>query len=330
MFHSARVGLLGSALAALLVAATGSAADADPKFLPDDTEVVVFVDVKQVLGSELAKTHAKLIDQFKGQVRDAIKGNPAVATLFDKAGFDPFKDLTSVTLAMPPAVDVVPTVILHGTFDRAKIAAVMADAAKAAPDKVKVAKVGKADVYEVVGDDKKAFHAGLVADGVLVIAGSADGVKVALDRAAGTAKPALKKELAALLDPAGKASVAFHVTSDGITKLAANTPGVNPQATAAFKQFDGASLTAAVGKDVDARMSLTVKDEATAKQMALQAGLGLGVAKGMLATQAQKNPQLAPLMTALDTLKTGSDKNAFTLTGKLSAEVIGKLLEGAK
>ena len=55
MFRLTRIGL-GSALAVVLAAASGRAAEAD-KLIPADAEFVAAVNVKQVLESDIIKKH---------------------------------------------------------------------------------------------------------------------------------------------------------------------------------------------------------------------------------------------------------------------------------
>src|SRR5689334_2673276 len=65
------------------------------KLLPADTEVVITVNVKQILGSALLKKAG--LDQWKG----ALKELPQVGDILEELGFDPFTDLDRVTIASP-------------------------------------------------------------------------------------------------------------------------------------------------------------------------------------------------------------------------------------
>ena len=88
------------ALSATAVPAPG----VEAKYLPSDTELVISVNVKQMLGSEVAKNYRDAIGQLKGYLEDQIQNHPA-AKYLERAGFDVFRDLHSVTVASNGAKD---------------------------------------------------------------------------------------------------------------------------------------------------------------------------------------------------------------------------------
>src|SRR5262249_47295568 len=112
-----RCRLWGAALAVAALAAPARAADLDP-YLPADTEVVVTVNVRQLLGSELLKKLG--LDKAK----EALKDLDQVKTVLDELGFDPFKDLDRLTVAGPGGTEQDRGLIIaRGRFDPDKFKA---------------------------------------------------------------------------------------------------------------------------------------------------------------------------------------------------------------
>src|SRR6516165_1850557 len=86
----ARTWLLAGALLALVLPARAAEPD---KYLPNDTEAIVVLNVKQILDSPLVKKH------LAEKIRDEIKNNAEVSKVLEALGFDPLKDLSSITIA---------------------------------------------------------------------------------------------------------------------------------------------------------------------------------------------------------------------------------------
>lgn len=103
------------AVAAAMSFAAPALAD-DLKSAPADAFAVVRVDVKAITGSALFKD---LVTPFQN-TPDYKKG---MEELQAKAGFDPFKDLSSVTIFLSPGKkgDPAPVIIAEGTFKADKI-----------------------------------------------------------------------------------------------------------------------------------------------------------------------------------------------------------------
>src|SRR4051794_26808628 len=82
--------LFAAAFLAVVVAAPVRAAEVDV-LLPAETEAVMFVNVRQILDSDLVKKYAL------GQVKQALQGNENQKLLKD-LGLDPLKDIDRVTV----------------------------------------------------------------------------------------------------------------------------------------------------------------------------------------------------------------------------------------
>src|SRR5690348_15351621 len=99
-----------------VVAAPVHAAELD-KFLPDDTQVVASINVRQILDSGLAKKYeiAKEFEKALGQNEEATK-------VLKGLGLDPLKDITRITIAHTGKQDDKQVLAcIHGSFDLAKI-----------------------------------------------------------------------------------------------------------------------------------------------------------------------------------------------------------------
>lgn len=117
----------------LAIAAPARAADVD-KLLPDDTEYVVSVNVKQIMESPLIKKHAL------EKLRAHIKENSEVSKILETLNFDPLKDLSSVTTAGQGTgpVDMKAYIIARGNFDVAKFESKAEEVSKNMGDVLKI------------------------------------------------------------------------------------------------------------------------------------------------------------------------------------------------
>src|SRR5579872_3542752 len=234
----------GLALAALFAATTATAAPAttpkltpvagalDP-YLPDDTEVLVTINVRQILDSEVVKKN--LLEA----AREGLKGLDQVQTVLTDLGFDPFKDLDKVLIAGPGGGDEDRgLVIVRGRFDLAKFKKRGAEAARDNSDIVTIHKVadgqgGQFLIYEVktpVQDQEKQLFVALASREVALASFGKDYVVDALKKNAGKAKAGVKlksKEFATLLARMdGKQSVSFAAVGKALTKGSADLPAM--------------------------------------------------------------------------------------------------------
>src|SRR5437762_386637 len=127
-----RAALLLSGLA-LAFAAPTRAAEFD-QYLPNDTAVVVSVNVEQLLNSPLGKKY------LRAALEQAIKDNPQAQEILKALNFDPLKDLTRLTVAATGTEQDNALAILNGQFDREKVESTLAKVAADQPDKLKIHK----------------------------------------------------------------------------------------------------------------------------------------------------------------------------------------------
>src|SRR5205085_1963922 len=102
--------LLAGAMLALIVPVRAAEID---KYLPGDAEVVATVNVKQIADSAVFKKYGE------EKARELLKDNDHASKVLEALGLDPFKHITSVTIAAA-GTDDKGYIIVHGQFDIAK------------------------------------------------------------------------------------------------------------------------------------------------------------------------------------------------------------------
>src|SRR5262245_29503270 len=112
-----RYSIAAACVLGLLLGASAASAQGT-KLLPSDTGLVFTFNVQQVLKSEVVKSNKLILDLIQGQINQQLD-DKGVSKYFKAAGFDLFRDLYSVTVAMPGGgrnLDEA-IVILEGNFD---------------------------------------------------------------------------------------------------------------------------------------------------------------------------------------------------------------------
>src|SRR5438132_362818 len=80
-----------------------------------------------------------------------------------KADFDLFKDLSSITFAIPGARNPEEGfILLEGNFDAEKIEAAATEASKEAGGGLKVVMIGKVKAFEIAPKDEKTMYVGIL------------------------------------------------------------------------------------------------------------------------------------------------------------------------
>jgi hypothetical protein len=300
-------------LALALVAGMAQAADND-KYLPNTTEGVVTVNVKQLLAAPLVKANLETAKALLGAA-------PELQQALDDIGFDPFKDVDTVVLAIDrdPSKSVI---FVNGKFDTTKIAARAEKAAKEESAILKVIKSADYTYYsvkppETKGVPNETMYVALLDGTTLVAAPTPDAVVDALDKKADKKKSEVKPELRALLAKADREPTISIVSLTGplsatgqaiVEKLNAITGGIT------------------VGDDVKAAFVLSTKNAKDADSVESELKAGIDQITGLAELVANQNKELKPLVDAVKTLKVAAQGNAITLTGQLSKEVLDRLV----
>lgn len=295
--------------------------------LPDDTEAVVAINLKQLLGTDLIKK----IDT-KGANTDKVK---------EELGFDPAKDIESVVFAIPGGGNAEKTiVILNGTFDPAKFEGKIEEAAKAKADNVKVHSVveGKENfkVFEVTKLEDlmkglppqfappgganplegKSIFAGF-ANTAVIIAGNKDQIVQALMKASGSKKTELKsKEMKNLLT---------KIDSKRTLSLAILATCIGKEAIDKFESITG-GIT--VGAEIQTEIFLNTKDAAAAKTLNMVVDQGLEQVNGILGFITTQQKELAPLVDVVKAIKATTKDSTVTIKSTIDADSMKKIGEG--
>src|SRR5262249_24390909 len=327
MLRFGRVSLGAVALAALALSASLHAAD--PKYFPPDTEIVVSINVKQILGSELLKANKDKLEQFKEMIKSQLPGDAQAQKYLERMGFDPFKDLTSITIAMPPSTDPDALfVIVEGAFNQEKIQGVAERVAQEHGEVFKIGKVGKYKIYEISPEGEKKVFATLLNDNTMVACTSEGAVKAAINRATGGQRADLKKEITSLLQTTSpKQSLSFVTTGSALVKLAETAPVPNQQALQSLQSIEGISGAITINKDVQLQLGVSAKDAATAKDFAQKANFGLNMVRLLVNQKVQQDERLQPVADAVKTLRATSEGSALILRAEMSFENIQKLMQ---
>lgn len=138
---------------ALAFTVTASAADVD-KYLLDDTDAVLGLDVKLLLKSPLVQKN------YVPLAKKQIQANAEAQKQLVEAGFDPFKDVDRILIVHGESChrtvkgkdEVSPFVIVRGRFDATKIQTKLNQLAQFVPTVFKIHKEKNGTIYEIAGE----------------------------------------------------------------------------------------------------------------------------------------------------------------------------------
>ena len=289
--------------------APARAADGD-RYLPGDTQAVVTLRVKQILESPLLKK-----DQAK--IQAAMQGAGEVQTVLNDLGFDPLKDLDSVTMGGAGAADPEKGLaVVRGKFDLAKFKARAEQAVRDNPDALKVHQVGGHSVYEAhLPGQPRAMFVGLLDGNTLVAGARKEAVVEAFDVKAGKKQPGLKKDMQDLL---AKADAKQSIS---VAALGSALGGEVPFGDKIVNIRGGIAL----GDDLQADFAILTKDAGSAKELAQFLKDSLDQGKNILQFMAMTQKELAPLTELVDTLKVSETGSTVNLKGQVTKEALEKL-----
>jgi hypothetical protein len=321
-----RIAFAGCLLALSLSATKAQAVD--PKILPNDTEVVIQLNLKQMLDSEMAKANKAILEKAMEAARAKIDESPAKKYL-DKAGFDPLKDLYSVTIAGPAAKDLDSGfIVVEGKFDVEKFTAAAEDAAKENGDALKVHKVGGKTVFEITPNGEKTVFASLINPSTLVAASNKEGLSEGISRLGGGRTSKLNNSFKAILPTvSGKQSFSMAMTANVLNNGLKEAPiPPNQDAMDTLKQIDAMSFAVTLGKSIEISGTLIAKDADSAKKMAAMGNVGLLFIKGMAGQKAKEDQKLQPAVDVLNTVRIADTAERVTLRAEITQDNLEKLM----
>ena len=178
------------------VSAPARAADVD-KYLPDDTETVVVLNVRQVLDAPVVKKYLR--EQMKATLKNNAEDQPLLS-LFDP---DALKDVDRITVAIPTggALQGKGLIVVQGRFDLNAIQATAQALAQSTAITVKIHPHDKTPLHEILLDDppKPFLFAAFLDKNVLVISPGKEPVLEAMAKHNGKRTTKLNKDLQALI-----------------------------------------------------------------------------------------------------------------------------------
>lgn len=313
-------------LACALLVGPAPAVEPDP-YLPDDTESLVTINLRQILDSPLVKKHGL------PKAKEALEGSEDAQKYLKMLGLDPFKDLDSVTIAGGGAkeADDKGVIIIHGTFNVEKLQATVDELLKEHGDilKAHTADAGgtKVKLYEVIIPDQEPMFVHFANKTTIVAAPAKAYVLDAVEKGAGRKKAALKNAAfaAVLAKLDGKQSVGIAALGSALAKGLAAVPDAKEVAQKVETLVGGVT----VGGGVATEVTIETKDADGARAVARSITDGLDQAKLLLGFIAMQQKELAPLVDVLNAVKPDVKDRTVVLRAEIKADVLNKAIGGA-
>ncbi len=307
--------VLGAALA-LCAPCFVRAAERVPPF-PADTQVVAFVNVRQLVEAPLVKKHALQ------PVQAALQRSADAQQFFRAANLDLLRDVDNLVISSAGPADASHVlVVAHGRFDPEKLQAAAEAFAKNHSELLAIRKQDTVTVYEARTPDHPApVFAVVLNRGTLLLSPSRDYLLQGMKVQAGRSDVPNDALLALLKQTDDRQSlwVVARVTDD-LRKLLATTP----QTADVAPKLKAFTVNAVVNESAEVNMRIVTTDA----QTAVSAQRFLEGAKAILSLAALNDDQYGRLLaTLIDAFEIGSDKNTVTVTAKITESLIEKGLK---
>jgi hypothetical protein len=323
MLRPSRLAIAAAVAVLAGTAPTARAAEVD-KLLPADSEYVVAVNVRQVLDSDIIKKYAL------GQIKDFLAGGDAQKFLKD-LGLDPLKDVDRVVAGASGTDqnDFKGLAIIHGKFNPTKLYQAAEAQTKKDPDHFSMVKDGADVMFKIQPDQGNPFYGTVVNETTVVVGTDKKLVGAALAASTGDKKPAINKDLAALISRMDDKSSLYlcALTKDKLDKLklppgAGAAPNIKDQ----LGKLDSVSAAVRVSGDVSFDVTLGMADDDAAGEMGKTVDDGIQQIKGLLPFLVANDPKMKPLADAAKSLKSFTKGKSVSITGMLPGDAIGKLI----
>jgi hypothetical protein len=325
--------LMVAAVCTLGLLAGTSAQAQNTKLLPNDTEMIVALNLGQILQSDVIKKNELIVNLVKGKIEDALDDN-GLTKWFKKADFDLFRDLASVTVAVPggkraPGDSLI---LLEGNFDAKKVEAAASEASKEAGDNFKAIEISNKRAFEIKPKGDKVVYAAVLDKRTLVITTSKDDMTEAIGRHASGKKANFKAEnIKNLVDGInGKQSISIVASSEFMGKMAEKGGDARPakMGQQLADKLTGLGVSVTVGKDIDFQLNANAKDKSSADSLAVLMRAGLEDAKAKAATAAKnEEPFGAPAEEILKTVRITTQGSSLNLRGQITIDALTDILK---
>jgi hypothetical protein len=314
------VRVLGTLVTVALSLSSARAAEID-RCLPDGSELVLFVNVRQLLDAPVVVKH--FLPEIKAAwERDGFKPRP----IAERLKFDPFKDVASITVAGPAKqASEKALLIVRGRFDVEAIQTAAEIYANRGAEDFKSHKQGELRYYEFTEQRSgRTGFAALLDKETFLASPSKDVLLAAAARHRDKKAPQLAKELETLLAKVERKQTLWlaGIVSDDFKKEFVNNPQVRKAADAVQALHGGVTVAEGIRGDFliqtsDARVAGEIRK--------LLEGIKSLVSLAVMDTDADRLGTLpADLVNAV---KLATEKEAVTIKVAVSAEQIEKSLK---
>jgi hypothetical protein len=295
----------------LLAVGLVRAADVDPN-LPNDSELVLSVNLEQLLNSPLGKKYLRVA------LENALKSNGQIQDVLKYLELDPYRDVNRVTVALSSTASDTGFVIVNGKFNLKKIAELAERVAADRTRKFKIHKEGNVTIYEGAANDDKPIFAAFANDTTLLL--SSD--KEMLRGSAKTGKP--KRELAVLIQNADARQTAWLAA---LPAVAGALPVEDPAQRKAVEKLEG--VVGALRVEASARLDLHLINQTPQAALAMNRIFIdlVGGVKLIAPNAIKEKPELAPVFEAISAMRTLVRGKTVTITTELATDQIEKLVK---
>ncbi|MSR49879.1 MAG: hypothetical protein EXS07_07500 [Gemmataceae bacterium] len=314
-------------IAFVLVLAAGSFAisyaqesrqEASKVQLPADTQALIRLNFRAMIDSPLAK---KMGIEKASEIIKSVPGGEILTEM----GFDPLKDIDSITVAAPGGGDMEKgLIIVAGKFKADKLVAKANEEAKNNKDKVKIHKAGDKTIFEIIIPEQQVPMFMMIASNNTILASTQ---KEYLEKAlANSGSKLANKDFSALvekLDP----DLAISMVA---VSSAFPSKSLPEQAKAIMDGIESIGGGIGIDKDVTLKINVFTKDEDSSKKLKETMDQGMGQALGFLGLMAAQQKELTPVLEFVKSMKTSSKAKMMSLEGKLPGKMIEDAILGSK
>ena len=286
--------------------------------LPADTQALIHLNFRAMIDSPLAKK--------MGIEKEIIKALDFDVEFIAEIGFDPLKDIDSITIAAPGGGDMEKgLIIVAGKFKADKLVAKANEDAKNNEDNVKIHKAGDKTIFEVkefiLSQQVPIFY--MIASNTIL----ASTQKEYLEKAfANSGSKLANKDFSALvekLDP--DLAISMVAVSSAFPSKAIPEPY-----KAIIEGIDSIIGGIGIDEDVTLKINVFTKDEDSAKKLKETLDQGMAQALGFLGLMAAQEKELTPVLEFVKSMKTSSKEKMMSLEGKLPGKMIEDAILGSK
>jgi len=280
--------------------------------LPADTQALIHLNFRAMIDSPLAK---KMGIEKESEI---IKALDFDVEFLAEIGFDPLKDIDSITIAAPGGDDMEKgLIIVLGKFKADKLVA------RANREKVKTHKAGDKTIFEVIIPEQPFPIFYMIASNTILASTQKEYLEKAL---ANSGSKLANKDFSALvekLDP--DLAISMIAVSSAFPSKAIPEPY-----KAIIEGID--SIIGGIGVDKNVTLSINVftKDEDSAKKLKETLDQGMAQALGFLGLMAAQQKELTPVLEFVKSMKTSSKEKMMSLEGKLPGKMIEDAILGPK